>query len=114
MPALMKKGNVNMKILKIDQNKGFIATNIKSECDFSYKTVEEATKEDILAILDFAIKGEINMDKVTKENELLNPVQKTVYESLYAQFEDFLSNKDKIIKDVNDKFRDAEEKYLSE
>lgn len=103
-----------MKILKIDQNKGLIATNIQSESDFSYKTVEEATKEDILAILDFAIKGEISMDEVTKENELLNPVQKTVYVNLYSQFKDFLSNKDKIIKEVNDKFRDAEEKYLSE
>lgn len=100
-----------MKILKIEQNKGYIIANIAKEK--TYKPVEETNKDIILGILDYAIKNEIEMDEITKENDLLNPVQKTIYECLYSQFKDFLLNKSDIIKDVDNKFRDAEIKYSS-
>ncbi len=101
-----------MKILKIEQNKGYIAANITKE--ISYKRVEDVDKNIILEILDYAINNEIEMDEVTKENDLPNPVQKTIYESLYFQFNDFLANKAQIIDEVNAKFKAAELKYLSE
>ncbi len=100
-----------MKILKIENKCGFIAFELNA--DFKYKKIEDTTKEDILAILDYAIENDIELDKMAEENELVNPVQKTIYLSLYNEFSSFLNDKDEIIKEVDAHFKEAENKYLN-
>lgn len=110
MKTPIKKGKTSMKILKIENGKGFIATSVSKHV--SYKMIEETTKEDILDILDFAIFNDIEMDELTSDNDLLNPVQKTIYSNLYSQFDLFEKNKHDLIEEVDKKFKDAERKYL--
>lgn len=99
-----------MKILKIKKGKGYIATPTNNS-NPNEKQIEETTKEDILNILDYMISNDIEMDEMTEENDLLNPVQKIIYSELYSHFSSFLTEKENIIKEVNDKFKEAENKY---
>lgn len=109
MKTPIKKGKTSMKILKIEKGKGYIATNILQSV--SYKMIEETTKEDILDILDFSISNDIEMDELTSDNDLLNPVQKIIYSNLYSQFDSFEKHKHELIEEVDKKFIDAERKY---
>ena len=54
----------------------------------------------------------MEFDEITIENDLLNPVQKTIYSNLYEQFNAFNQEKDNLIKEVDNQFKDAENKYL--
>lgn len=99
-----------MKILKIENERGYVI--VPTNGDSSKKKIEEVTKEDILTILKYMINNEIEMDEVTEKNDLINPVQKLVYSELYNQFINFKEEKEKIIKEVDSKFIDAEKKYL--
>lgn len=103
-----------MKIMVIKEKKGLFINpkkvNHEVSIDEQYKTVDLITKEDILDILDYWIDDDIEMDPYD-QNELPNPAQATIYNSLYAHFEKIKINKEQIKKEVDDVFSEEEKKY---
>lgn len=100
-----------MKILRIENGKGYIAVPTNNG-GFNEKQIEETTKEDILIILDYMINNDIEMDEINQENDLFHPVQETIYSELYLQLSKFITEKENIIEEVNEKFKEAENKYI--
>jgi len=96
-----------MKLLKIDNNKGYY---IK---DADYKEIDSITKEDILSLLKHMYEeDEIEFDEINEEqNQIAMPSQKLVYEKLYEKFVELNEKKDDIISSVEAEFKSAVEKY---
>lgn len=103
----MKQGGNSMKLLKIDNNKGYY---IK---DADYKEIDSITKEDILSLLKHMYEeDEIEFDEINEEqNQIAMPSQKLVYEKLYEKFVELNEKKDDIISSVEAEFKSAVEKY---
>ena len=105
-----------MKILKIDEKKGlFINPCVLGESggiNEKYKDIKTITKEDILSIIDFTIENDIEMDEYD-ESLLLNPADRVIYENLYNHLLQLKDSRDDLIKQIDDKFKEAEEKYLN-
>lgn len=107
-----------MKILKIEvddkNNKGYFInpSSIKDLTNYEneYKSIEEISKEDILGIIDYMINHDVILDEYT-DGCLANPAQAIIYKNLYDNFTNLISNKDAIIKRIDDEFAEAERKY---
>lgn len=95
-----------MKLLSIENEKGYLSTNSQTR-----KEMTEVSAEDIDAAM-LLLLGEENceFDPVT---EIANPASKIIYEQLFFAFQDLLKSKPGILSDIDATFEAAEKKYLS-
>jgi len=95
-----------MKILKIDDKKGyFIKKNSK------YEVIEKITKEDIYALIECVIdKDESEFDD-SSVNEIVNPAQRIIYESIYSKLLEIKSQRKTILSNKDKVYSAALEKY---
>ncbi|MBO4623367.1 MAG: hypothetical protein J5691_05700 [Bacilli bacterium] len=101
-----------MKILKIENGEGLFINPAKSSGNNEeYLKIDQITKEDILAMLEFLIDNERDMDECTQNNNIMNPAQKIIYENIYSKLNAI--NFIEIKKNVDDAFAAAENKYCS-
>lgn len=102
----------NMKIMVIKDNKGYYINPAKiNPGSDNLVEIEKISKEDIFDIIDYMIDNDIDMDEF-KDGLLPNPAQETIYKNLYLKLIGVNNSKKNIISEVNDKFKDAEEKYI--
>ena len=71
------KGKKYMRILKIDQNKGYFSLDGEE-----WLELDKLTKESILALLDLIISGDAEMDEYSEE-KLKQPAHGIIYRNLY-------------------------------
>jgi len=98
----MTKDETAMKILRIDDNKGFFRVSAEDE----WKEIDAIGKEDLMALLDTFLASEVEMDSLD-EQKLQNQAQQIIYKSIFDKLSSLQENKSKF-KDESDR------KYLKE
>lgn len=112
----MKKGKwMYMKLLKIEDNK--VLYRIDSDKEF--KNIDVITKDDILSIFNkiFLVKEDEKLSDFAEEfnQELIgNDAHKIIYEKLYSKVKELWDNRKTIISQINNEFKELEEKYITE
>ena len=102
------KGELVMKILKIEDNKGFFKTTE----DEGWKQFDEIDKDQLLGLLNLYLSNEVQMDCL-EVNTLSNQVHKIIYQSVFKKLESLKENRSKF-KDESDRtYLSAIQKYSS-
>ncbi len=108
-----------MKILKIESNKKnncgkFLNPTIKNPKDDDYKMIETITSKDVFDMIDYMMENDVEMDDYNNpNNQLPNPVQKTIYTSLYQNFTSIINKKEETKSEVNKEFETLEREFPS-
>lgn len=99
------KGKKYMRILKIDQNKGYFSLDGEE-----WLELDKLTKESILALLDLIISGDAEMDEYSEE-KLKQPAHGIIYRNLYQKLSELSSNKDKFKRESESLYKESIDKY---
>lgn len=95
-----------MKVLKIENNEGYLELN-----DNSIK-VTQVTKENIFDVLKFIYNtDEIEFDKMSDDLPINNEAQKIVYNNLYMYLTKFNDDKQNLKDEIRSEFEDVINKY---
>lgn len=101
----MKKGAKYMKILKYENNVNYLYVDGKN------KKILEISKEDILKALEYIYENEdIELEEYNNE-KIVNEAEKIVYENLYNKLNNFKENKPILKNEIDNLFKELEEKY---
>ena len=93
-----------MAILSIDNKLGYI------EVEGKKKLANEATAEDVERLIRMVIEREsVEMDY---PSGIVNPANEIVYKQLYSALTDLVERKPEIVSEVEERFAEAERKYL--
>lgn len=94
-----------MKILKYESNASYLYV------DGKYKKLLEISKEDILKSLEYIYENEdVELEEYDKE-KIVNEAEKIVYENLYNKLNNFKEDKPILKNEIDNLFKDLEEKY---
>lgn len=94
-----------MKILKYENNVSFL------NVDGVDKKILEITKDDILKVLEYIYNNDdVELEEYDKDR-IVNEAEKIVYENLYNKLNSFKENKQTLKNEIDDLFKDLEEKY---
>lgn len=94
-----------MKILKYESNASYLYV------DGKYKKLLEISKEDILKSLEYIYENEdVEIEEYDKE-KIVNEAEKIVYENLYNKLNKFKEDKPILKNEIDNLFRNLEEKY---
>ena len=94
-----------MKILKYENNVSYLYV------DGKYKKLLEISKEDILKSLEYIYENEdVELEEYDKE-KIVNEAERIIYENLYNKLNNFKDNKQILKNEINNLFKDLEEKY---
>ena len=94
-----------MKILKYENNASYLYV------DGKYKKLLEISKEDILKSLEYIYENEdVELEEYDKER-IVNEAEKIVYENLYNKLNNFKEDKPILKNEIDNLFKDLEEKY---
>lgn len=105
----MSKENLNT-ILIIKNENGYNRAKFLNVKNNVYEDIETISKENIIELLEFILNNETNI-QFCDETTLPNPAQRIIYKNLYEKFNDIIKNKSEILKDIDKKFAEAEQKY---
>ena len=94
-----------MKILRYESNASYLYV------DGKYKKLLEISKEDILKSLEYIYENEdVELEEYDKE-KIVNEAEKIVYENLYNKLNNFKEDKPILKNEIDNLFKDLEEKY---
>ncbi|MEQ8409461.1 MAG: hypothetical protein RKH07_14430 [Gammaproteobacteria bacterium] len=94
-----------MKLLKIDNYQGYFLS-IKGD----YLPVQEITKDELLHLAGISLESEVEIDEYSVD-ELKNPAQQIIYESIYKKLQDLCSKRKSFKDDSETLFYQEYEKY---
>jgi len=100
----MKEIN-HMKYLKIENNKGYYCL----EKD-KWQEIDKINKDDLLILLDKALKTDFEMDEYVQE-KVSNKAHQIIYKNLFSKFTELLENKNRFKDESEQLYKDAIEKY---
>ena len=102
----MKIGAGAMKLLKIENGKGFFRVSKAGK----WRPIDEIDKDDLMKLLDCYLSAEVEIDNI-KDAALSNQAQQIIYESIADKLNALKANKSKF-KDESDRmYLGAIEKY---
>ncbi len=94
-----------MKILKYENNVSYLNVDGKD------KKILEISKEDILKSLEYIYENEdVEIEEYDKD-KIVNEAERIIYENLYNKLNNFKDNKQILKNEINNLFKDLEEKY---
>ena len=94
-----------MKLLKYENNTSYLYV------DGKYKKLLEISKEDILKSLEYIYENEdVELEEYDKE-KIVNEAEKIIYENLYNKLNNFKEDKPILKNEIDNLFKDLEEKY---
>ena len=94
-----------MKILKYENNVSYLNVDRKD------KKILEISKEDILKSLEYIYENEdVEIEEYDKD-KIVNEAERIIYENLYNKLNNFKDNKQILKNEINNLFKDLEEKY---
>jgi len=94
-----------MKLLKIENNKGFFQLG-----DENWIEIDQITKENLMVLLDKFISEESTMDKFEADN-IQNKAHQIIYSNLYRKFSDLQENKSRFKVESEKLYKEALDKY---
>ena len=94
-----------MKLLKYENNVSYLNVDGKD------KKILEISKEDILKSLEYIYENEdVEIEEYDKD-KIVNEAERIIYENLYNKLNNFKDNKQILKNEINNLFKDLEEKY---
>lgn len=94
-----------MKILKYENNVSYLNVDGKD------KKILEISKEDILKSLEYIYENEdVEIEEYDKD-KIVNEAERIIYENLYNKLNNFKDNKQILKNEIDNLFRNLEEKY---
>lgn len=94
-----------MKILKYENNASYLYV------DGKYKKLLEISKEDILKSLEYIYENEdVEIEEYDKD-KIVNEAERIIYENLYNKLNNFKEDKPILKNEIDNLFKDLEEKY---
>jgi len=94
-----------MKYLKIERNKGFYSTDGQK-----WQPIDELSKEDLLKLVDCAVKKEFDMD-VFDASKIANQAHQIIYQNIYEKLDELRENKTRFKDESKALYKDAISKY---
>lgn len=96
-----------MELLKIDSNHD--AYYLKNG---DWKLVRDIERDDLLTLIQFVASNEnIVMDECTDENDIRNPIEKTIYTQIYSVLQDLNVNRDLYLAEIDEQLDKLERDY---
>ena len=104
----MKKGEIFMKLLAIENNKGTYSID-----GINFIEIEKISKDDILKLLERVLsEAEIIIEESNEDNKKINsPAQKIIYDNIYEKVNEVLLTKEEINSFEEDQYYIAMQKY---
>ena len=94
-----------MKILKYENNVSYLNVDGKD------KKILEISKEDILKSLEYIYENEdVEIEEYDKD-KIVNEAERIIYENLYNKLNNFKEDKPILKNEIDNLFKDLEEKY---
>ena len=105
---LTKKGEIFMKLLAIENNKGTYSID-----GINFIEIEKISKDDILNLLERVLsEAEIIIEESNEDNKKINsPAQKIIYDNIYEKVNEVLLTKEEINSFEEDQYYIAMQKY---
>lgn len=104
---MMKEEQEIMKYLKIEDNKGYY---LKPSDQTTWVEIDKINKEDLLALLDYAISDGFEMDPYF-ESVLANKAHQIIYRNIAEKFSNLSASKDSFKDESESLYKDAIAKY---
>ncbi len=95
-----------MKILKIENGKGFFRISAEAE----WQEIDTIDKEGLIVLLDAFLTSDAEMD-FPEENDIQNQAQQIVYKSIFEKLSNLSDNKKKFKDESDRKFLKETRKY---
>ena len=102
------KGEVHMKILKIDDNKGYFSLDGND-----WIIIDEINKENLLSLVDISLTDEFEMDEFDKK-KLGNPAHQVIYNNIYKKLSELSTRRTRFKDEIEALHKEAIEKYSQE
>lgn len=96
-----------MELLKIDENhRAFFSRNGE------WASVQDIERDDLLALIDkVAENNDIHLDECTAENDIVDQIEKTIYQQLYTILHDLDDKREAYLSDIDSEFDELERQY---
>jgi hypothetical protein len=104
----MKTGDVDMQLLKIENNLGQFLDSAGN-----YQPIDRITKEDLLRLVDLTLKEEVEFDEYDEE-KVKNQAHQIVYKSIYDKLRELRGRKREFIDESERLYLTEYEKYKEE
>lgn len=101
---MMREG-IYMKILKIENTKGFFSLNGEQ-----YSPIDEIDKVNLMNLVNLVLKSSVLMDEYNDVN-IGNQAHQIIFKSIYEKLKTLQNNKDKFRDESDRLYQDAIEKY---
>lgn len=95
-----------MKILKIEDNKGYFHLVTSDE----WRPIDQIAKDDLMRLLNCYLEGEVEMDAYD-EALIMNQAQQIIYKSIFEKFSTLNDNKSKFTDESERLYLDEIQKY---
>lgn len=105
MPTMEER--LTMQLLKIDESHQALFYK-----NGSYANVVDIERDDLVSLVELAAKNEpIQLDECTEENNIVNPIAKTIYTQLYSALQDLSENRDTYIQKYKEELGNLKKGY---
>jgi hypothetical protein len=104
----MKTGDVDMKLLKIDNELGQFLDGADD-----FQPIDRITKEDLLRLVNFTLKEEVEFDEYD-EKKVKNQAHQIVYKSIYDKLVELRGRKQEFVDESERLYLTEYEKYKEE
>lgn len=99
-----------MELLRIDEQHD--AYYLKNH---SWSLVRDIERDDLLYLIQMVAENdEIEMAECTSDNEIINPIEKTIYLEVYSALKDLADNRETLLAEIDAEFEELERKYCLE
>ena len=103
---LIKKGEKNMKCLKIEDNKGWYCV-----VDEVWKPIDQINKTDLMKLINRTIEDDnFSMDEFD-ESKIANQAHSIIYNSIYSKLTDLAKNRNSFRDESEEMYKEAIKKY---
>ncbi len=102
---LIKPGTISMKILKIDDNKGYYYSK-----DEDFESIDKLDKESLLKLVELVLTEETEMDDYDPET-LKNEAHRIIYRSTHKKLQELVTRKDEFFDKSKREFYEIYENY---
>lgn len=103
----MKKGKILMKLLKIENKKGYFYSKELN----NYLEIDRLDSNSVKNIIEYIMNYEDFEWDSYDEKLILNKAQQIVYKNLFNKLEELKKEKNVLLNEINDKYKTAIEKY---
>ena len=104
---LIKIGGCRMKVLKIENSKGFYYSTKTKQ----YVEIDKIDRDALLEVVEYIMNNNDDEFDAYSDGTIANKAQDIVYKSIYEKLKELKDKKETIINDIDSKYKNAFEEY---